>query len=62
MLGLDDDLWVARLNEWAKLTDDLLLEKRHAASAYAHDYLTTSQSLVQNRKLFVSIPELEVAK
>ena len=62
VLGLVDDLWLSSLNEWAKFTDDVLLEKRHAASAYAHDYLITSQSLVQNRKLFVSIPELEVAK
>ena len=62
VLKLEEGLWVARLNEWAKYSDDLLLEKRHAAFAYARDYLSTSQSLAQNRKLFVSIPKLEVTK
>lgn len=62
VLELDDDLWFARINEWAKFTDDVLLEKRHAALAYALDYLTTSPSLAQNRELFISISELEEAK
>jgi glycosyltransferase involved in cell wall biosynthesis len=53
VLELDDDLWVVRLNEWAKFSYDVLLEKRYAALAYARDYLTTSPSLTQNKKLFV---------
>ena len=55
VLKLEEGLWVARLNDWAKFTDDLLLKERHAALAYARDYLNTNQALDDNRKIFTSI-------